>query len=75
MKFFKRIDGVYLKADTINGVYEIDASDITESDDVTTPRLFLECLPDLGDDETQIAAFDGNSEKIYDEIESTYGIH
>ena len=69
-----RISGVYLKADTINGVYKIDASDITGTDEVSPPKIFLACLKDMADGEYAIAHFDGNSEEIYDEIEKTYGI-
>ena len=71
----KRINGVYLKATTANGVYEIDYSDITESDEVSSPKVFLSSLKDLDVNESVIAFFDGWSEEIYDEIEKNYGIN
>ena len=70
----KRINGVYLKADAVNGVYEIDYSDLTESDEVSSPKVFLSSLKDLDVNESVIAFFDGNAEEIFDEIEKTYGI-
>ena len=65
----------YLKADTINGVYKIDWSDLTETDEVTTPVMFQKCLKDLEDGEILIAAFDSNSEEIYNEINEEYHIN
>ena len=73
MEKSKKINGVYLKAD-VNGVYEIDYSDITESDEVSSPKVFLKRLGSLDVNESVIAFFDGNYENIYDEIEKTYGI-
>ena len=71
----KRINGVYLKADTTNGVYEISYKDLTESDEICSPKIFLESLKDMQNGECAIAFFDGNSEEIYDEIEKNYGIN
>lgn len=73
MEKSKKINGVYLKAD-VNGVYEIDYSDITESDEVSSPKVFLKRLGSLDVNESVIAFFDGNDEEIFDEIEKTYGI-
>jgi hypothetical protein len=73
MEKSKKINGVYLKAD-VNGVYEIDYSDLTESDEVSSPKVFLSSLKDLDVNESVIAFFDGNDEEIFDEIEKTYGI-
>lgn len=75
MEESKRIKGVYLKVDTANGVYEIDYSDITESDEISSPKVFLSSLKDLDVNESVIAFFDGNSEELYDEIEKNYGIN
>lgn len=75
MEKSKKIKGIYLKADTVNGVYEIDYSDITESDDISSPKVFLSSLKDLDVNESVIAFFDGNSEELYDEIEKNYGIN
>lgn len=74
MEQSKRINGIYLKADTINGVYEICSEEITNNDVVTTPKLFQACLSTLDDGESQIAFFSGDSEDIYDAINSEYGI-
>jgi hypothetical protein len=74
MEKSKKIKGIYLKADTVNGVYEIDYSDITESDEISSPKVFLSSLKDLNVNESVIAFFDGNAEEIFDEIEKTYGI-
>lgn len=74
MEKSKKIKGIYLKADTVNGVYEIDYSDITESDEISSPKVFLSSLKDLDVNESVIAFFDGNAEEIFDEIEKTYGI-
>lgn len=71
----KRINGVYLKADTANGVYEISSKDLTESDEICSPKIFLESLKDMVEGESAIAFFDGNSEELYDEIEKNYGIN
>jgi hypothetical protein len=65
----------YLKADTITGVYEIDWSDLTETDEVTTPVMFQRCLKYLEDGEVLIAAFDNLSEEIYNEIKEEYHIN
>ena len=73
MEKSKKINGVYLKAD-VNGVYEIDYSDLTESDEVSSPKIFLASLKDMVEGESAIAFFDGNAEEIFDEIEKTYGI-
>lgn len=75
MEESKRIKGVYLKADTTNGVYEIESSDLTESDEVCKPSIFLASLKDMEDGECAIGFFDGNTEEIYDEIKNTYGIN
>ena len=74
MEKSKKINGVYLKADVMNGVYEIDYSDLTESDEVSSPKVFLASLKDMVEGESAIAFFDGNDEEIFDEIEKTYGI-
>lgn len=71
----KRINGVYLKADKVNGVCEIDYSDLTESDEVCHPRIFLESLKDMAEGESAITFIDGNNEEIYDQIERDYGIN
>lgn len=74
MEKLKKINGVYLKADTANGVYEISWEDLTESDEICSPNIFLKSLKDMQNGECAIAFFDGNDEDIYDEIEKTYGI-
>ena len=66
-----RINGVYLKAD--NGkVYEISYSDLKESDEICSPKKFLEALQN---GERAIAFFDGWNEEIYDQIARDYGIN
>ena len=74
MEESKRIKGVYLKADSKNGVCEICSDDLTETDDVCSPKVFLSSLKSMEVGESAIAFFDGNSEDIYNEIKSTYGI-
>jgi hypothetical protein len=71
----KRINGVYLKADKANGVYEIDYSDLKESDEVCHPRIFLESLKDMAEGESAITFIDGWNEEIYDQIVRDYGIN
>ena len=67
----KRINGVYLK--TTDGiVYEISYEDLVESDEICSPKKFLEALKG---GERAIAFFDGNDEREYDEIEKRYGIN
>lgn len=66
---------IYLKADVINGVYQIDWSDLTETDEVLSPVMFQKCLKDLEYGETIIAGFDALSEDIYKEINEEYHIN
>jgi hypothetical protein len=67
----KRINGVYLK--TTDGiVYEISYEDLVESDEICSPKKFLEALQN---GESAIAFFDGSSEELYDEIKRRYGIN
>jgi hypothetical protein len=70
-----RINGVYLKADTVNGVSEIDYSDLKESDEICSPKIFLESLKDMAEGESAITFIDGNDEEIYDQIARDYGIN
>lgn len=74
-KKWKKLKGIYLRADTINGVYEIGTSAVYESDEICSPKIFLDSLKDLEDGEILTAYFDYESADIYDEIEKTYGIH
>lgn len=74
MEKSKIINGVYLKADIVNGVCEIDYSDLAEDDEICSPKIFIESLKDMTEGESAIAYFDGNDEEIFDEIEKTYGI-
>lgn len=74
MEKLKKISGVYLKADTANGVFEISREDLTELDEICSPKIFLLSLKDMEPGECAIAFFDGNDEEIFDEIEKTYGI-
>jgi hypothetical protein len=67
----KRVNGVYLK--TTDGiVYEISYEDLVESDEICSPKKFLEALQN---GERAIAFFDGWNEEIYDQIERDYGIN
>lgn len=75
MEESKRINGVYLKADTVNGVHEISSEDLTESDEICSPKIFLASLKDMVEGESAIAFFDGNDEEVYDEIARNYGIN
>jgi hypothetical protein len=69
-----RINGTYLVADVIDGVSihgTIDYPDV----DVLSPKLFYECLNDLGDDEVIYTYVGGDDEELFDKIDNEYGIN
>jgi hypothetical protein len=74
MKEKYRINGTYLVADVIDGVSIHGAVDYPDVD-ILSPRIFYECLADLGDDEVIYTYVGGDDEELFDKIDKEYGIN
>jgi hypothetical protein len=70
----QRIQGVWLAADTIQGVFVIDPIDYPERE-MMKPKDFYSSLNSVSDNETIFSFFDGNDEETFDRIDTEYGIH
>lgn len=70
----QRINGVWLAADTITGVYKVDPVDFPEMG-MSSQSEFYESLPSLSEGEIIFSYFDGNHEDIFEKIDAEYGIY
>ena len=73
MKEQFRIKGVYLQADTANGVHIVDILDDPEAE-VMGPQDFYNSLRELATDEVIYTYMYGADEDLFDQIDKDYGI-